>query len=80
MAIKNRKNICVSLSKFDYLAKDSHFVEVTEWANSEGFDITIGADTDRIFSLTHGQIEAISFLSKCLNNGIDINDEFICDE
>ena len=63
MKIVNRKSIHYNLSKFDYLAKKDSFIEITEWVNGEGFDITID---DKHFSFTHGQIDAINYLTKHL--------------
>lgn len=63
MEIVNRKSINDSLKKYDYLAKDDDFIEVTEWANGEGYDISIN---DKIISLTNGQLEAINYLTKSL--------------
>lgn len=61
--IIQRKSIHDNLCKYDYLAKEHSFIEVTEWSNSEGIDITID---DKVISITYGQLEAISFLSKSL--------------
>lgn len=63
MEIINRKSINDNLKKYDYLAKDDDFIEVTEWTNGEGYDITIN---DKIISLTVGQLEAINYLTKSL--------------
>ena len=63
MKIVNRKSVHCNLSKFDYLAKKDSFIEITEWVNGEGFDITID---DKHFSFTHGQIDAINYLTKYL--------------
>ena len=60
----NRKSINAKLSKFDVLANKDDFIEVTEWSNGEGFDITIN---DKIFSLTSGQIKAINYLTQTLD-------------
>lgn len=33
----NKRNSAhIDLKKFDYLAKDSDFIEVTDWTNGEG--------------------------------------------
>ena len=48
MVIGDRKSISDDLSKYKYLAKPDEFIEVTEWSNSEGWDITIN---DKQFSL-----------------------------
>lgn len=63
MEIVNRKSINDNLKKYDYLAKDDDFIEVTEWTNGEGYDITIN---DKIIPLTAGQLEAINYLTKSL--------------
>lgn len=55
-----RKAIYDKLKKYDHLAKDSDFIEVTEWKNGEGWDITISDKT--IISITYGQLEAINYL------------------
>lgn len=55
-----RNTAYIDLKKFDFLAKDSDFVEVTDWTNGEGWDITIN---EQIFSLTIGQLEAINYLT-----------------
>ena len=61
--IIQRKSISDNLHKYDYLAKDNSFVEVTEWANGEGWDITFD---DKIISLTYGQLDAIKYLTSTL--------------
>ena len=61
--IIQRKSISDNLHKYDYLAKDNSFVEVTEWANGEGWDITFD---DKIISLTYGQLDAIKYLPSTL--------------
>lgn len=63
MELYERKAVNDSLKKYDHLAKDSDFIEVTEWANGEGWDIAIN---ERIISLTWGQLEAINYLIKSL--------------
>lgn len=63
MDIVSRKSINDNLRKYDYLAKENSFIEVTEWGNGEGFDITID---DKVISLTHGQLDAIQYLTLAL--------------
>ena len=71
MEIKNRRCIIEDLNKFDIMAKKDDFIEVCEWTNGEGFDISI---TDKkIIRLTHGELEAIDFLTKALDYNIDNN-------
>ncbi len=45
------------------MAKKDSFIEVTQWTNCEGYDITID---DRIISLTEGEILGIQILSNIL--------------
>ena len=59
-----RKSVNDNLQKYDYLAKDYEFIEVTEWRNGEGWDISIN---DKIIQLTVGQLDAINYLTKSLN-------------
>ena len=62
--IKNRKSVSGRLMDFCYLANKHDFVEVTEWSNGDGFDITLN---DTQFMMTHGQLKAIKTLVKKLN-------------
>ena len=64
MEIYERKAVSDELKKYDYLANDSDFIEVTEWENGEGWDISLN---DRRISLTYGQLEAIKYLVKALD-------------
>ena len=59
-----RKAIWAELSQFDVLTKEHSFIEITEWTNQEGADITISAYSEKFISLTWGEIEAIKKLSK----------------
>lgn len=71
MEIKNRRCIFEDLNKFDIMAKKDDFIEVCEWTNGEGFDISI--TSKKIISLTHGELAAIDFLTKALDYNIDNN-------
>ena len=64
MENSNRRSVSDELRIFDVLSKKDDFIEVTEWSNGEGFDITIN---DKIFSLTSGQIKAINYLTQTLD-------------
>lgn len=64
LTVTNRKSISDDLSIYDCLAKKGDFIEVTEWVNGEGYDISV---RDKLISLTHGEIEAINYLIKCLD-------------
>jgi hypothetical protein len=64
----NRKAAFAELKQFCHLAKEHDFVEVAEWNNGEGFDVTISSFSDQIITITHGQFDAIKKLIKTLNN------------
>jgi hypothetical protein len=63
MEILERKSISDKLRKYDHLAKEDDFIEVTEWGNGEGWDITLN---EQVISLTWGQLDAIDYLIKHL--------------
>jgi len=62
--IKERRSINCDLNDFCYLAKKGDFIEITEWVNFDGYDITIN---EKQFSLTHGQLKALKKLIKILD-------------
>lgn len=67
--IKNRVSASDSLSKYDYLRNkdDKAFIEVTEWGNTEGIDISIEIENEsKLFSLTYGELAAINYLAKTI--------------
>lgn len=67
MNITQRKSIFDDLKKYCHISKDNDFIEITEWTNGEGWDINISSNNnDILFSLTYGQLEAINYLTKCL--------------
>lgn len=63
MEINITKEISSRLKTFDYLAKDSDYISVTEWSNGEGWTINL---KDKLFDLTIGELEAINYLTKSL--------------
>lgn len=64
MEFVNRKSVHDDLKKYDYIAKDNDFIEVTEWACGEGIDITISDNT--LISLIYGQLDTINHLQNAL--------------
>lgn len=64
MELTDRKSVHDNLKKYCVLAKENSYIEVTEWVNGEGWDITID---DRSFHLTWGELEAINYLVKVLD-------------
>jgi hypothetical protein len=61
----NRRTITDNLHKYDYLAKEDDRIEICEWINGDGYDISI--NDSKIISLTRGEIDAIDYLVKTLN-------------
>lgn len=64
MEFVERKSVNDKLRKYDHLAKEDDFIEVTEWANGEGWDVTIN---ERQLLLTRGQLDAIEYLTRSLD-------------
>lgn len=68
--IERVKTIGVELKVFDYLAKDSDYISVTEWSNGEGWDIYVG---DNHIGLTAGQLKAINVLTSAVDCNFNIS-------
>lgn len=60
METYERRARFTELRPYDHFAKEDDFMEVCEWHNGEGFDVTVG--TSQQFSLTHGQWECLQAL------------------
>lgn len=68
MNFENRKSVNDKLRKYCFLADEDDFIEVTQWANGEGFDVSISRKHEnKLLSLTFGEIEAIDYLVKALD-------------
>jgi hypothetical protein len=62
-----RKAIFAKLKQFCHLAKEDNFIEVTEWANGEGFDVEVQGPLSQRFQMTWGEYDALKSLIKKLN-------------
>ena len=63
MEFSKRNSVSECLDKYCHMAKENDFVEVSEWTNGEGIDITISShESDKIFSVTHGELDLINIL------------------
>jgi len=60
----NRKAVFSYLKKYDYLADEHDFIEVTEWKNGEGFDVEILSKVSTRFQLSFGEFAAMKKLVK----------------
>ena len=69
MEIQYRKSVSDELKKYCCCSNgDNDFIEVTQWTNGEGIDITINANGQgKSFSLTYGELEAINYLKMSLD-------------
>ncbi len=56
--------ISEDLRKFDHLAKEHDYIEVTEWHNGEGWNIDLNGT---VIQLTDGQLKAINYLTQTLD-------------
>lgn len=66
MEFVNRTSVHDDLKKYDYISKDNGYIEVTEWANGEGIDVTIENKDTKLISLTYGELDAINHLQNAL--------------
>lgn len=67
MEMKQRISISDKLKKYDPVANDKDYIEIVEWDNGEGYDVSIYEEpVVKTFSLTYGEIEAMNFLIKNL--------------
>lgn len=65
MEVYNKKSVSDKLNKYTHLAKESDYIEISEWKNGEGWDIDI--NEKKHFSLTCGELDAINYLTRALD-------------
>ena len=64
----SRQAIFAELKQFDPLfSEEDDYIEITKWANGEGFDVDINTKQSQKFHLTWGQWDTIKYLIKQLN-------------
>jgi len=57
---KYRESYTTVLKEFCHFAKDTHFIELTEWSNGEGFDVTLSTVMgNQLFTMTWGEFDAL---------------------
>lgn len=61
MEFYKRKAVKEDLSNYCHLQNNYAFMEVTEWHNGEGWDISI--NDEKQFSLTHGEMQLLTILT-----------------
>lgn len=64
---RTRKSANASLKKFEFSCLDSDYIEVTEWANGEGFTVDISAYGKNVtFDLSYDALAALNYLTTSL--------------
>lgn len=67
MEINNRKSVLANLEDYSPFYSEHDYIEITEWANGEGWDINIGTKHDsKHISLHYSELEIINYLTKYL--------------
>lgn len=64
MEFNERTSVKDDLRKYDHLANKDSIIQVTQWANGEGWDISI--NDEPVISLTWGQLDAINYLTNTI--------------
>jgi hypothetical protein len=59
MKFATRRTVYADLNDYCHMAKPHDVIEVTEWTNGEGWDVTLGT---RQLMLTHGELQALLVL------------------
>ena len=62
IGISERTAKFTELKPYCVMAEDNGYMEVCEWSNGEGFDVTLNSHGEQRFSLTWGQWEALQAL------------------
>jgi hypothetical protein len=57
----------VALHEFDHLAKPDSFMEVSLWANGEGFDAHVSSHSEQTIRLSWGEFKVLKKLIKELD-------------
>ena len=67
--VRNRKSVSCSLGPFTYNSRVLDTIEMVEWANGDGWDISISLSngSERFFSLHSSELEAINYLRYVLD-------------
>ena len=67
MKTYNRRSIYEELKDYCVFAEKDDYIEVTEWANGEGYDIEISTKWQQsLYQLSHGEFRLLKKLIKAL--------------
>ena len=64
MKFEKLNSVYTNLNNYCHHAKKDEIIQVTDWSNGEGWDITLG---DKTLQLTYGELEAITVLTKIVH-------------
>lgn len=71
LQVNKRDSIIIETKKYCGLAKKDDFIDITEWSNGEGVDITIGNGRSiQMVALTWGQFTGIKKVIKYMVNAL----------
>lgn len=71
-----RKTAFTPLEGYCYFARKDDYIEVTEWSNGEGFDVSIlSISGEKSFSLTEGEFDALEQLVNFMRTDKRLNNE-----
>ena len=63
ITVSQRKAKFTNLKPYCHFAQQDDYIEVTEWSNLEGYDVTIhNVDGVKNFSLTFGEFQSLTAL------------------
>ena len=61
--VSNRRAVFANLKGYCHMSGEDEYIEVTEWSNGEGYDISIDRkNSGEKFSLTYGEWELLQVL------------------
>ena len=59
-----RSAVSAELKPYCHFAKEHDMIEVCEWSNGEGYDVSMSReDGDKNFTLSHGELQALIALT-----------------
>lgn len=61
--VNSRRAVFAELKGYCHLSGDHDYIEVTEWSNGDGYDITIARKNgEERFSLSRGEVDLLTVL------------------
>jgi hypothetical protein len=64
ISVSNRRSVFTTLKEYCHCSAENDFMEVTEWTNGEGFDVTVSrVNGEDVFKLSHGELTLLNILA-----------------